>query len=325
MAETGRREALGMLAGLAAACTKDPAPGVAGPGEGQGSAAAPEPVHVAGVAARKLGKTGAEVEAFSLGGEGVLRTVGREKEAVAVILKALELGVRYMDTAPAYAGSQAYYGAAFREAGTGARDKVFLATKTHERGRDNAERLLDESLKTLGTDRVDLWQMHDLRDVDDLDRIFAKGGAIEAATKAKADGRVRFIGLTGHHDPAILIEAMKRFDFDTLLAAMNPADSRRSPFLTTAVAEARRRGMGVIGMKSLAVGRIVADGAASADELIRYAASFADTVIIGCKTPEEVAANVGTARSGAALSAADLRRIEAAVLARGERYDTFKA
>lgn len=182
------------------------------------------------VSLRPLGKTGALVEAVSLGGEGILRTTGRDREAVPMI-QALRLGVRYCDTAPAYSGSQDYYGAAFREAGKEARDKVFLASKTHVRDRDGALRLLDDSLKRIGTDRLDLWQLHDLRDAEDLDAIFGKGGAIEAVEKAKSEGRVRFVGITGHHDPAILVEAMRRYPVDTVLCAMNPEHPRRLPFL----------------------------------------------------------------------------------------------
>src|SRR6478752_7284786 len=98
---------------------------------------------------RPLGRTGARVLPVSLGGEGILRTTGRAKEAVPVILEALRLGVRYCDTAPAYQQSQDYYGVAFREAGPGARESVFLASKTHERTRDRALRLLDDSLRRL--------------------------------------------------------------------------------------------------------------------------------------------------------------------------------
>ena len=137
---------------------------------------------------RPLGRTGAQVLAVSLGGEGVLRTTGRAREAVPVILEALRLGVRYCDTAPAYQQSQDYYGAAFREAGAGARDQVFLASKVHLRTRDQALRLLDDSLRRLGTDHLDLWQMHDLRDQDDLDGIFGRGGALEAAVQRPGRG-----------------------------------------------------------------------------------------------------------------------------------------
>src|SRR5687768_236378 len=151
-----------------------------------------------GAPTRPLGRTGAQVLPVSLGGEGILRTTGLARQAVPVILEALRLGVRYCDTAPAYQQSQDYYGAAFREAGPQARQAVFLASKVHLRTRDQALRLLDDSLRRLGTDHLDLWQLHDLREADELDTIFAKGGALEAALQAREDGRIRFIGLTGH-------------------------------------------------------------------------------------------------------------------------------
>src|SRR5256714_1138491 len=195
---------------------------------------------------RLLGQTGAAVTLFGLGGEGVLRTYDRAAEAVRVIHRALEHGVNYCDTAPAYAGSLDYYGAALGER----RRDVFLASKTHDRTRDGSLRLLDESLRRLRTDHLDLWQLHDLRTMQDLDRIFARGGALEALLEARAEGRVRFLGLTGHHDPAILLEGMRRFDFDTLLVALNAADVHRLSFLETVLPEARRQGMGVIGMKT---------------------------------------------------------------------------
>ena len=273
---------------------------------------------------RALGRTGLNVDAVSLGGEGILRTHGRAREAVPMILEALRLGVRYCDTAPAYDESQDYYGEAFRSAGPAARDGVILASKTHERSRDRALRLLDDSLRRLATDRVDIWQMHDLRTTRDLDAIFAKGGAIEAAEAAKADGRVRFIGLTGHHDPAILVEAMRRYAFDTVLCAINPADPARLPFLTTVVREARARGVGVIGMKALAAGRLVADRAATPEELIRYAATHADTVIVGCKSPAEVAANLAVGRAFSPMADAEQRALEARLAPRSSLYDDFK-
>src|SRR4029079_12130227 len=107
------------------------------------------------------------------------------------------------------------YGEAFKKM-QGARDGVFLASKTHERTRNGALALLATSLRKLGTDHLDLWQMHDLRTANDLEAIFSRGGAIEAAEEAKKAGKVRFIGLTGHHDPAILLAAMDRYAFDTL-------------------------------------------------------------------------------------------------------------
>lgn len=271
---------------------------------------------------RTLGRTGARLLPVSLGGEGILRTTGRAKEAVPVILEALRLGVRYCDTAPAYQQSQDYYGQAFRSAGPGARDGVFLASKTHERTRDKALRLLDDSLRRLGTDRLDLWQMHDLRHHRELDVLGGRGGALEAAREAQADGRVRFIGLTGHHDPDVLVEALRRFPFDSVLVALNPADPRYRPFAPTVVAEARRQGIGVVGMKVLAAGPLLRE--ATAAELIRYTASIADTVIIGCSTVAEVRENLAVARAFTPMSEADRRALEQRIAPHAEDYDSFK-
>jgi len=318
-----RRDMLGGVAGaaatLAVGCNTPPAPGA------PATNASPSPgASATDTSTRVLGKTGRPVEAVSLGGEGALRTVGRSADAVPVVLEALRGGVRYCDTAPAYAESQDYYGEAFRRAGAGARDRVTLATKTHVRGRDGALRLLDESLRRLGTDHVDIWQLHDLRDQTDLDEIFAPDGAIHAVEKAKADGRIKHVGITGHHDPAILVEAMSRYDFDTVLCAMNPADGRRLPFLTSVVPEARRRGMGVIGMKVLAAGRLVDDAAATPEELIRYAMRYADTLILGCKSPEEVRENLAVGRTRTALSDEEAEQLESRIAPAAARYDTFK-
>jgi aryl-alcohol dehydrogenase-like predicted oxidoreductase len=274
---------------------------------------------------RPLGNTGAGVLAVSLGGEGILRTTGRAREAVPVILEALRLGVRYCDTAPAYQQSQDYYGAAFREAGPAARGGVFLASKVHLRTRDQALRLLDDSLARLGTDHLDLWQLHDLREREELDVIFGPGGALAAALEAQAAGRVRFLGITGHHDPAILLEAMRRHRFDSVLVALNPADPRRLPFATTVVVEARARGMAVVGMKVMAAGQLLADRAASPVELIRYAATLADTAIIGCSSVAEVRANVATAHDFQRMDATERAALERRIAPRAARYDSFKA
>jgi len=140
---------------------------------------------------RPLGRTGAQVTIIGLGGEGVLRTWGRHREAAAVIHRAVDQGITYCDTAPAYSGSQDYYGAVLRER----RREVFLASKTHERSRDGSLRLLDESLRRLRSDHLDLWQLHDLRTMEELDEIFGPGGALQALEEARRDGRARFLGL----------------------------------------------------------------------------------------------------------------------------------
>lgn len=273
-----------------------------------------------------FGRTGAHVEGVSLGGEGVLRTHGRAREAVPMIAAALEAGVRYCDTAPAYDQSQDYYGQAFREASS-ARDRVFLASKTHERGKRGALRLLEDSLRRLGTDRLDVWQMHDLRDREELEVMFGPGGAIEAAEEAKRAGKIRFVGLTGHEDPEILLEAMRRYRFDTVLLPVNASDPMRAPFVTSVIPEARRQGVGVVGMKVMSAGQIPRDGIATAEECIRYAMAFADTLIIGCRTAAEIQSNLEVARTKAPMDEAEQRALEArfSQAAGPGKYDYFKA
>lgn len=248
---------------------------------------------------RPLGRTGEEVTIFGLGGEGMLRTVGRMKEAVAVIHRALESGVNYYDSAPAYAGCLDYLG----EGLSGRRDNVFVASKTHDRSRDGSLRLLEQTLERLRTDRLDLWQLHDLRSPRDLDMIFGNGGAMEALLKAREEGRVRFLGITGHHDPAMLLEAMRRFDFDTVLVALNAADTHRLSFIERVLPEAEKCGLGAIAMKVYAQGAILQNGpygkllgqaGLSTEDALGYCLSLAgvNTAIIGCKTPAEVDENV---------------------------------
>jgi len=271
-----------------------------------------------------LGRTGHHVTQFALGGEGVLRTHGRMRDAVAVIHRALEQGVNYCDTAPAYAGSLDYYGAALGDQ----RDRVFLASKTHDRTRDGSLRLLDDSLKRLRTDHLDLWQLHDLRTTNDLEMIFARGGALEALVDARSQGRVRFLGLTGHHDPAILLEAMRRFDFDTVLVALNVADVWRLSFAQTVLVEASQRGMGVIGMKVYAAGVLLAGGTHrfTPSEAMSYVLSLPgiSTVVIGCSSPAEVDENARIARAFQPFDAQALRELEGRARPRAAYYTAYK-
>jgi predicted aldo/keto reductase-like oxidoreductase len=269
---------------------------------------------------RPLGRTGEQVTLFGLGGEGVLRTYGRTQEAVRVIHRALDQGVNYCDTAPAYADSINYYGAALGER----RRDVFLAAKTHDRTRDGSLRLLDDTLKRLRTDHLDLWQLHDLRTLEQLDTIFGKGGAIEALVQARQERRVRFLGITGHHDPAILLEALRRFDFDTVLVALNAADVHRLSFIRTVLPEAAKRGLGVIGMKVCSQGRLL--DKLSMDEAVGYVLSLpgVSNVIIGCGSPAEVDANAEMARRFVALNAEQRQKLESRTAAGAAAYSYFK-
>lgn len=291
------------------------------PGDSTTGSAGAEPSSVP-IPRRLLGRTGVEVTIFGLGGEGMLRTHGRVAEAARMIHRALDEGVSYCDTAPAYAGSLDYYGAALGER----REGVFLASKTHERTRDGSLRLLDESLQRLRTDRLDLWQLHDLRTQDDLRRIFARGGALEALLEARQEGRVRFLGITGHHDPEILLEAMRRFDFDTVLVALNAADVHRLSFARTVLPEAARRGMGVIAMKVTAQDALLAPGCLSMAEAIGYPLSLegVSTAIIGCRSPAQVSENAAIARRLQRLSPQALRGLEERTREGAEAFGYFK-
>lgn len=242
---------------------------------------------------RTLGRTGVEVSCLGLGGEGVLRTHGREKEARAVIDRALDLGINYLESARAYAGSEGYYGLSLGEK----RERIFLASKAHDRTAAGATAMLEESLRQLRTDRLDLWQIHDLRTENDLQQVFGPKGAIEAFERARREGKVRFIGITGHEDPAILLKAMTLYDFDTVLMPVNPAEAAWRSFPAGVLPEAGRRGMGIIGMKVLCRGLgLQVPGRGNSAQWVRYAlAHELSTMVIGCDDPEQVAENVEAA------------------------------
>ena len=199
-----------------------------------------------------MGQTGVEVSALGLGGEGVLRTYGKEREAKELIRRALDLGVTYFESARAYAGSEEYLGRALGPD----RGRVFLATKSHNRRAETARAHLDESLTLLRTDRVDLWMVHDVRTQGDLQTISGPGGALETFAKAKERGEVRFIGVSGHENPDILLEALELFPFDCVLLPVNPGEAASDPFATRVIPVARARGMGVIAMKTLCRGLV---------------------------------------------------------------------
>jgi predicted aldo/keto reductase-like oxidoreductase len=247
-------------------------------------------------------------------------------EAIAVIHRALDQGVTYCDTAPAYAGSLDYYGAALGER----RSQVFLASKTHDRTRSGSLRLLEESLKRLRTDHLDLWQLHDLRTSNDLALVFGRGGALDALIQAREEGLVRFLGLTGHHAPSILLEAMDRFDFDTVLVALNAADVHRLSFARTVLVEATRRGMGVIGMKVYAAGALLQGRSGSVPlppaEAMGYVLSLpgVSTVVIGCSNPGEVDDNACIARSFQPFDGLAMRTLEERTGAHAGYYTSYK-
>ena len=193
---------------------------------------------------RKLGKTGVDVTILGLGGEGVLRTVGYEREAEDLINRAIDLGISYFESARAYSGSESYYGKSLRER----RKEIFLTSKSHARSKKGALLHLEETLRNMKTDHLDLWQVHDVRTEKEMEEIFGPRGALEACVEAKDKGLVRFIGVTGHHDPLITHRCLQRFDFDTVLIPVNPAEPAYKSYLTEVISPAGMKGMGIIVM-----------------------------------------------------------------------------
>lgn len=243
---------------------------------------------------RRLGKTGASVSTFGLGGEGVLRTHGREVEAREVIRHALDLGVTYFESARAYAGSEEYLGQALGPDRTG----VFLASKSHARRARAAQKHLEESLALLGTDWLDLWFVHDVRTEEDLAALAGPSGALTVFQKAKERGQVRFLGVSGHHDPAILLDALLLFDFDCVLLPVNPAETGPRSFPAVVLPEARRRDLGIVAMKTLCRGLVArVPGFPGAAPFLSYAAQTPGVGVtsVGCDSRAQVDANVRAA------------------------------
>ncbi len=245
---------------------------------------------------RKLGKTGSEVTILGLGGEGVLRTYGYEKEAYELINKAIDLGINYFESARAYSGSESYYGRALRER----RKEIFLASKSHARDKKGALHHLRETLENLKTDHLDLWQVHDVRTEGDVEEIFNRDGAIQAFVEAKEKGLGRFIGVTGHHDPLIIRRCIETFDFDTVLIPVNPAEPEYISFIDEVIPLANKKEMGIIGMKvyfrGLLAGKL--PGFRTTEPFYRFALSQSiTTAVIGCDNVEQLSENVKLASS----------------------------
>ncbi len=269
---------------------------------------------------RNLGRTGYRVGIFSLGGQASLERPNNFEEAVSIIERALDLGVNYIDTSSIYGGpdrwSEQYVGRVMAHR----RNDAFLATKTKERTREGSMRMIEKSLQLLQTDHVDLWQLHDLGIMSNVEAVFAKGGAMEALIEMKEQKVVRNLGFTGHFRPDVLIECIKRYPFDTVLMALNAADPHHYSFDKDLLPLAVEKQMGIIGMKVPGRGRLLntwtppsidaqkhswegmavqttTSGTLSMREALYYALSKpVSTVIIGCDTVAQLEENVHLAR-----------------------------
>lgn len=278
----------------------------------------------AGMPTRPLGRTGHAVRLFSLGGQATLEQPHTEQQSLAIIHRAIDLGVNYIDTAPSYGSSisETWIGKVMATR----RREVFLASKTHDRTYDGAMRLLEQSLKRLQTDHLDLWQCHNVMTEDDLSAMFARDGVMKAMEKARDQKLVRFFGITGHHDPSVLRHGIERYPFDTLLVALNAADRHRASFIDQLLPTAVAKQMGIIGMKVPARGSIFrAGGITTMKDAMSYVLTqTVSTVIVGIGTLAELEENVAIATSFQPLAATDLRRLEELVAPYAEDAMTFK-
>jgi aryl-alcohol dehydrogenase-like predicted oxidoreductase len=275
-----------------------------------------------------MGKTGLHVSVIGLGGFhlGSAKDQGTANDIVA---HAIDAGVNFFDNAWDYHDglSETRLGEALQ----GKRDKVILMTKVCAHGRDArvAMQMLEESLRRLRTDHLDVWQIHEVIYDNDPDLIFAPGRAAEALLQAKQQGKVRFVGFSGHKDPAIHLRMLAHdFPFDTIQMPLNCLDATFRSFEQRVLPEANRRGLAVFGMKSFGGGgEIVKYGAATPDEALRYAMSLpVSTTISGIESPDVLTQNLSIATKFSPMTAEEMRvlRERCRPLAADGRFELFK-
>ena len=337
MAESSSRRTFLKVAGAlaaAAAVVGRFAPRAAAAPEGQKPPdLGPVKLDMAGpVPRRALGKTGVEVSILGLGGYH-LGSCKDEAEAARVVHEAIDHGVNFLDNAWEYheGRSEDWMGKALE----GRRDKVFLMTKVCTHGRDKAVAMkqLEESLRRLRTDHLDLWQVHEVIHDNDPDLHFRAGGVIEALDEARKQGKVRFVGFTGHKDPAIHLRMLAHgYPFDTVQMPLNAFDGQFRSFEQQVLPEAAKRGLGVIGMKSLnGDARAVKAGAVGVRDALAYAMSLpgVSTTVSGIDSVEVLHQNLNIVGGFKPLGAPELEAIRArtaaaAIDGRFELYKTSK-
>ncbi len=285
------------------------------------------PRTAAAMPTRNFGRTGYRVGIFSLGGQAAIEIEGNAGLSAGIVHRAIDLGVNYIDTARAYGRgiSEQHLGPVIKER----RKEVFLASKTGKRDRDGALQELEISLKTLQTDHLDLWQMHNVQRMEELDRIFAPDGAVHAFEQARAEGRVRFLGITGHFDPDVLMAGIKRYNYDTILMAVNAADRHYLSFIEHLLPACLERNLGIIGMKLATRGRLLSSwrpdapekqpermrtnkpGTITMQESLYYNCTLpVSTNIVGVDTVAQLEENVRWAADFTPLSESQMRALE---------------
>ena len=274
-----------------------------------------------------FGKTGFKVGILSLGGQATLEQKGTDELSEKMINRAIDLGVNYIDTAASYGGgvSQKHIGMVMKTR----RKEVWLSTKTHDRSYDGSMRLLEESLNSLQTDHLDMWQLHNVQRKDQVDQIFAENGALKALIKAREEGVVRHLGITGHYEPMILLDCINRFPFDAILMALNAADVHYLSFKNYLLPEAQKLGIAIIGMKVATRGRMISTwtpppleeqpermrtalpGTLTIQEALSYNMTLpVSTTILGVDDLEQIEENMQIASQFSPLSEEEMQALE---------------
>lgn len=241
----------------------------------------------------RFGRTGRDFPLLSFGAQRIVDEHGcSEDDACQIVNTAIDNGIEYFDTAPSYSKGQSEerLGKALGKR----RKNVWIATKTHDRTRDGSWRLLEESLKRLQTDYVDEWRLHNVMYMDELDQIFAQGGAMEAMLEAKEQGIIKHISISGHTNPQVQLQALDRYPFDSALVALSALDHHIYSFLHEFVPKANELGVAIIGMKVMALGRLVP----WYDKALRYTLGLPiSTTIVGMETMEQLEKNLAIAKA----------------------------
>ena len=263
---------------------------------------------------RRLGRTGLDVPILALGGHHVGRAAS-ESAARVLVETALDEGIRFFDNAESYQNGKAerWLGAALE----GVRSDVMIMTKTHSprnRSADSARRHLEGSLERLRTDYLDVWQLHSTKSVDDVDRAFRSGGAMEYIMRAREEGLVRFVGVTGHVTPAAHRRALEYWDdgwrFDTFQFPINPIDYHQRSFQRQVLVDIVARDIGMIAMKTSADGRLLREGICTIEETLGYVWSLpVNVAVVGMETPALVRHNARLARDFEPMSPASLQAL----------------
>lgn len=249
------------------------------------------------IAKRELGRTGVQVSALALG--GVMYNFLDDDAAAAVVHRAIDLGINYIDTANSYKDSERKIGLALGDR----RDEVYLATKTERRDYDAASREIDESFERLQVDRIDCLQIHDMHSEEDLATVMGPNGALKAIEQRQREGSIRFVGVTSHVNPDVLARTLEAYPFDTILTSLGALHHAVRPFYDTIMPVAEARGVGVLAMKVFAYG-FLKDHAERALRFVMGLPGVASAVV-GVDDVAQIEANAAVAQRFAPLSDAE--------------------